>query len=98
MGDTLIILAAIISATATAGIAFLAFNSNELTNSTLSLTKATLELNKTIKESADAHQVDMRQLQISLVAAQLYAATNPHSTILNPKALKKYIGMVAESL
>ena len=98
MGDWLIVIASIITAIATTEIAFLAFSNNELQQNTLSLTKVTLELNETIKRSADAYHADMKQLQISLVAAQLYAATNPHSIILNPKALKKYIGMVTESL
>ena len=98
MGDTIIILASIVTAIATTVIAFLALNNNELQQNTLTLAKATLELNNTIQKSTDTHQADMKQLKISLAAAQLYAATNPISTILKPEVLKKYRGVVADSL
>ncbi len=84
---------------ATVAIAFLTGANRALSKNTLKLTKATHELNKAIKTSADQHQEDMKKLYISLTAAQLYAAsTNPLGRTFEPEKLEKFKGIVASGL
>lgn len=90
MTDILIALSAFSTAIATIVIAILTKANTTLSEKTLELTVATHELNKTIKNSADQFQEDMKKLQVELAAAQLYGATNPPGKSLSTERLEEY--------
>lgn len=83
--------ASILSALATLAIAFFTYK-------TIQLTQATLKLNKSIQESAAEHQRDIKQLQINLVAASLYAARNISGKTLKTGTLREFVEMVEEQM
>ncbi len=98
MTDAFIALSAFFTAIATIAIALLTRTNTSLSKKTLELTEAIHELNKTIKANADQHQEDMKKLQIDLVAAQLYGATNPAGKPLTTKKLNEFRNIVTNSL
>ena len=90
MSDILLGISAFVSAIAAIIIAYFTKKNIELTKSTVALTESTLALNKSTQESSQTYQNDMKKLQIDLVAASLYAATNPPEKSLQTNKLKEY--------
>ncbi|MGO8989067.1 MAG: hypothetical protein ACLQGU_19765 [bacterium] len=98
MTNVFIVISAIVSAIATGVIAYYAWANDKLTKNTLSLTEATLKLNESIKTSTDQHQEDMKKLQIDLVAASLWAATQISGQRLYRESLKEFRKIVTDSI
>ena len=96
MLDIFLVLSAFMSAIAAIVIAYFTKKNIELTKSTVALNESTLALNESIQESSQSHQNDMKKLQVDLVAASLYAATNPPGKSLQTGKLKEFRKIVEE--
>lgn len=98
MTNILIVVSSFLTAIATMTIAYLTRTNVKLAENTLSLTEATRKLNEAIKTSTDQHQVDMKKLQINLVAAILLSVRLPPGSHVRPEALKELRELIANEL